>query len=140
MITLPYDRDYGAYTGAIGDPRNFEPDEDELDEQTALEAAHDELAATPAVIAQWLDTECTDDRDPLDAFFLTEADRPLVVPEWLALLFNAPESTAVRALYALREAFRAAMAAGPAQERANELLAEQERDAAEVEYADEHDH
>jgi hypothetical protein len=128
MITLPYDRDYGAYTGAIGDPRNVEPDEDELDEQTALEAAQDELAATPAVISEWLDAECTGDRDPLDVYRLAHAERNLIVPEALAVLFNAPQATAVRALYVLREAFRAAMAAGPAQERAKDLLAEQERD------------
>lgn len=99
-------------------------------ELDADDAAREDLDATPAVIAQWLAQECEEDHDPLSLEAITDAmlhgSRPLVVPEWLALLFAGDIDYASRAARELRECYRRATQQ-LADERAAEIRASRER-------------
>lgn len=87
-------------------------DDAELSFDGAIGCAHEDLEATPYVVAEWLMRECDDDVAPLQAHALAstlmQGERDLCVPELLAVLMGSYDKAALRALYELRAKFERA--------------------------------
>lgn len=117
------------------------PDEDEdaLTEADALDAAEVEAETTPVMFGDWLRDECCDAVEPVDLIALRGDERvwdaipfdehsPVTVPQLVAVMLNCRDSrTMLRAARELRDRFLVAQR-GWIQERADELLREQDRE------------
>lgn len=110
-----------------------EPDFAEvLDEDEAREIAQGELDATPAVVAEWLHDECSADVDVLDVRnFAGREYSGCPAAVILAALMTCDRERMQAWVYALREKFSLHCDAdGSCKSRADELLADDERERA----------
>ena len=93
-------------------------------EASAEEYARDELASTPAVIADWLNDETRDDRDSPDVYRLARTDcMDWTAAQCLVMVMRGDQQAVRRAALRLRDLFEAANGAA-ANERAAEILRE----------------